>query len=62
MKEAATSVNLFFGKISEALAKGDRVEIRGLCSFSVKEYNSYQGRNTNGIDPEMLAQTKKKAL
>jgi nucleoid DNA-binding protein len=24
---------------------GDRVEIRGLCSFFVKEYPSYQGRN-----------------
>jgi integration host factor subunit beta len=44
-KEAATIVDLFFGEISEALAEGDRVEIRGLCSFSVKEYNSYQGRN-----------------
>ena len=32
-KEAATIVDLFFGKISDALAEGDRVEIRGLCSF-----------------------------
>ena len=44
-KEAATIVDLFFDKISTALAKGDRVEIRGLCSFFVKEYESYQGRN-----------------
>ena len=44
-KEAATIVDLFFGKISEALAEGDRVEIRGLCSFFVKEYHSYKGRN-----------------
>jgi len=44
-KEAATIVDLFFDKISEALAEGDRVEIRGLCSFFVKEYQSYQGRN-----------------
>ena len=44
-KEAATIVDLFFGKISTALAEGDRVEIRGLCSFYVKEYDSYQGRN-----------------
>jgi len=44
-KEAATIVNLFFGKMSKALAEGDRVEIRGLCSFFVKEYKSYQGRN-----------------
>lgn len=43
--EAAAVVDLFFGSISEALAKGDRVEIRGLCSFYVKEYKSYQGRN-----------------
>ena len=44
-KEAATIVDLFFDRISTALAKGDRVEIRGLCSFFVKEYKSYQGRN-----------------
>jgi len=44
-KEAATIVDLFFDRISTALAKGDRVEIRGLCSFFVKEYNSYKGRN-----------------
>ena len=43
--EAATIVDLFFGKITEALAEGDRVEIRGLCSFFVKEYESYKGRN-----------------
>ena len=43
--EAAAIVDLFFGKISDALAEGDRVEIRGLCSFFVKEYESYQGRN-----------------
>ena len=45
MKEAATIVDIFFDKISTALAECDRVEIRGLCSFFVKEYKSYQGRN-----------------
>ena len=44
-KEAAAIVDLFFDQISTALAEGDRVEIRGLCSFFVKEYKSYQGRN-----------------
>jgi integration host factor subunit beta len=44
-KEAAAIVDLFFESMSEALAKGDRVEIRGLCSFYVKEYKSYLGRN-----------------
>lgn len=43
--EAALVVDLFFGKISDTLSEGDRVEIRGLCSFFVKEYPSYQGRN-----------------
>ena len=44
-KEAAAVVDLFFESMSEALARGDRVEIRGLCSFYVKEYKSYEGRN-----------------
>jgi len=44
-KEAAAIVDLFSQSMSEALAKGDRVEIRGLCSFYVKEYESYTGRN-----------------
>ena len=44
-KEAAIIVELFFESMSEALARGDRVEIRGLCSFNVKEYKSYEGRN-----------------
>ena len=44
-KEAAAVVDLFFNEMANALAEGDRVEIRGLCSFFVKEYKSYQGRN-----------------
>jgi integration host factor subunit beta len=31
--------------MSEALFKGKRVELRGLCSFYVKKYDSYTGRN-----------------
>jgi integration host factor subunit beta len=44
-KEAADVVNAFFETITDALENGDRVEIRGLCSFYVKEYQSYTGRN-----------------
>jgi integration host factor subunit beta len=43
--EAETVVNLFFDKIAAALAQGDRVEIRGLCSFFVKKYGAFIGRN-----------------
>ena len=43
--EAAMVVQILFDDMAEALALGDRVEIRGLCSFYVKEYKSYLGRN-----------------
>ena len=43
--EAVAIVDMFFDEMSNALAKGDRVEIRGLCSFYVKKYKSYTGRN-----------------
>jgi len=43
--EAKRIVNLFFDQMTAALEKGDRVEIRGLCSFYVKEYEGYAGRN-----------------
>jgi len=43
--EAETVINLFFDQMSEALAQGGRVEIRGLCSFYVKKYGGYTGRN-----------------
>ena len=44
-KEAAAVVDLFFNEMANALAEGDRVEIRGLCSFYVKKYKAYAGRN-----------------
>jgi integration host factor subunit beta len=43
--EAAAIVDMFFDEMSNALAKSDRVEIRGLCSFYVKQYKAYSGRN-----------------
>ena len=43
--EAAMLVNLFFDEMASSLAKGDRVEIRGLCSFYIKKYKGYTGRN-----------------
>ena len=45
ISEAARVVDIFFNEIATALANGDRVEIRGLCSFFVKEYDEYTGRN-----------------
>ena len=49
--EAMAVVNLFFDEMANALANGDRAEIRGLCSFYVKKYKGYTGRNpkTGGL-------------
>jgi integration host factor subunit beta len=43
--EAGTIVDNFFDQMADTLAEGGRVEIRGLCSFYVKEYKAYVGRN-----------------
>ena len=43
--EAAKVVQIFFDNMADAMAQGERVEIRGLCSFFVKDYKSYTGRN-----------------
>ncbi len=43
--EAANVIQIFFDNMSQAMAQGERVEIRGLCSFYVKSYKSYTGRN-----------------
>ncbi len=57
--EAAAIVDLFFNEMANALAKGDRVEIRGLCSFYVKKYKAYAGRNPKTGKP---AKVKRKKL
>ena len=44
-------VELFFNQMSNALASGDRVEIRGFCSFYVKEYKGFTGRNPKTGEP-----------
>lgn len=38
-------VSTVFDEITEALARGDRVELRGFGAFSVKERPARQGRN-----------------
>ena len=43
--KAETVVNIFINEMADALANGNRVEIRGLCSFFVKNYKAYTGRN-----------------
>jgi integration host factor subunit beta len=56
--EAAAVVDLFFNEMANALAKGDRVEIRGLCSFYVKKYKAYAGRNPKTGEPTKVKSKK----
>ena len=44
-KDAEKIVESFFQTITDTLASGERVEIRGFGSFTVKSYKPYTGRN-----------------
>lgn len=44
-KKAVEVVNLIFKGFTEELKKGGRIEIRGLGSFVVRNYDAYTGRN-----------------
>jgi len=37
--EANEVVRIFFSEMTNAMINGDRIEIRGFCSFFIKEYN-----------------------
>jgi integration host factor subunit beta len=44
-KKAIDIVNLIFKGFTDELKKGGRIEIRGLGSFVVRDYQAYTGRN-----------------
>ena len=44
-KRAIDVVNLIFKGFTDELKKGGRIEIRGLGSFVVRDYQAYTGRN-----------------
>ena len=56
--EARKVVDLFFDEMSNSLANGDRVEIRGLCSFYVKNYKAYNGWNPKTGEPTRVKSKK----
>ncbi len=43
--QAAQIVELIFDGFEDALAKGDRIEIRGFCSFMMRFYGTSTKRN-----------------
>ena len=44
-RDAEVMVNAVFDSMTEALAKGERIEIRGFGSFMVKQREAREGRN-----------------
>ncbi len=51
-------VNTIFEEITDALANGDRVELRGFGAFSVKTRGSRVGRNPRTGEAVSVAQKK----
>ncbi len=49
-------VTTIFEEISEALASGDRVELRGFGAFSVKQRDARVGRNPRTGDAVQVAE------
>ena len=45
VRKAEEIVDKFVDTMAKALISGDRIEIRGLGSFTIKEYEAYEGRN-----------------
>lgn len=56
--ESTIVVNLFFDSVRQTLLAGQRVEIRGLGSFKIKEYKAYSGRNPKTGDIVSVAPKK----
>ena len=44
-REVEALVNGVFGSLADALARGERIEIRGFGSFVVKQRQAREGRN-----------------
>jgi len=46
-------VDVVFGCMEQSMSRGEKIEIRGLGSFTVRQYRAYDGRNprTGAIVP-----------
>ncbi|WP_435419029.1 integration host factor subunit beta [Parerythrobacter aurantius] len=54
-EEIEQVVDIFFDAISERLAEGGRVELRGFGAFSTREREARQGRNPRTGEPVDVA-------
>jgi integration host factor subunit beta len=49
--KASVVVNSIFNLMVDAMANGERIEIRNFGNFTVREYDSYVGRNPKTGEP-----------
>jgi integration host factor subunit beta len=56
--KAEAVIDIFFDAMSDALVRGDRIEMRGLCSIFVKNYRGYVGRNPKSGVPVKISPKK----
>ncbi len=57
-REAEVMVNTFFDSLTEALARGERIELRGFGSFGVKHRPARERRNPKAGTMVSLAASK----
>ena len=50
-KQSKALVKTVFDEMSNALARSDRIELRGFCSMYVKKYDGYTSRNPRTGEP-----------
>jgi len=55
-REAKIAVATIFGEIAAALSRGDRVELRGFGSLSVRQLGARRGRNPRTGDGVNVAE------
>ncbi len=55
-KDITNVVKLVFDELADALARGDRVELRGFGAFSVRERKSRRARNPKTNEVVMLGE------
>lgn len=53
-RDVQLSVNIFLDLMSETLAAGDRIEVRGFGSFSLRHHEPRVGRNPKTGKPVQL--------
>lgn len=45
IKDANSILKLIFQLFTDAMKRGERIEVRGFGSFAVRNYGNYKGRN-----------------